>query len=219
GFTAPDISRERMTKQPQAVAVLVLAILSLVLVGVLIWRAFFFVESDCPKQDENPMDLKWRFPGYFRTPDEQAEFEQIRLNSRRMQPVYNVSTSSSACYAPCNATSPYYNTTPTVPAGKPGARRRRRRRQSGSTYASYDDDEYLPSAMNPQQLLHIAQGIGNLHQYFETEHCCQVAGCTACQCEQTYYTVSAVVHNDKVPNSYRTDWVRVPGCCKCINRN
>lgn len=231
------------------VAVLLLSITCAVLVAVLIWRAFIGYESDTTTPNENPMDLKWRFPGYFRTPQEQQDFEQIRISTRWLEPVLNVSTATSVCFEPCktgyNGTTAAPNTGylgSTTPGGNSTyqAGRRRRKRESGSTcaldelrrqgvqltyhvccvsYATYDAYQVLPSATNPKVMLQIAQGIGNLFQYFETEYCCQVSGCSVCQCQQTHYIVTAVIKDPKVPNRYYTELVKAPGCCKCINRS
>lgn len=225
------------------VAVLLLSITCAVLVAVLIWRAFIY-ESDTTTPNENPMDLKLRFPGYFRTPQEQQEFEQIRISTRWLEPVLNVSTATNVCFEPCKTG--YTGTTAAPVYPTPGgnstnqAGRRRRKRQSGSTcaldglrrqgvqltyhvccvsHATYDAYQVLPSAKNSTVMLQIAQGIGNLFQYFETEYCCQVSGCSVCQCEQTHFIVSAVIRDPKVPNHYYTDLVKAPGCCKCINRS
>lgn len=224
------------------VAVLLLSITCAVLVAVLIWRAFIYESDTTP--NENPMDLKWRFPGYFRTPQEQQEFEQIRSRTRWLEPVLNVSTATSVCFEPCKTG---YGTTAAPNTGRsttPGgnstsqAGRRRKRQASGSacaldelrrkgvqltyhvccvSHATFDTYQVLPSATNPRVMLQIVQGIGNLFQYFETEYCCQVSGCSVCQCQQTHYIVSAVIKKPNVPNSYYTDMVKAPGCCKCIN--
>ncbi|XP_070188225.1 uncharacterized protein [Littorina saxatilis] len=202
-----------------------LALCCLGLVGVIIWREYY-TDSGSP---ESPMInitiIKQRFPGYFRTPQEQVQIERDMNFDPIVRPVRNVSTVHQRCFFNGHCENK-------PPSSYPTGRRRRQTEFSDLceldrmpekdltyhgccvSYTAFIQPTTLPTAQPGQTgEVPVAQ-FPRLKQYFSIQECCQALGCTGCQCSQTYYTVSAVVKRGAI---YKVEYVRVPGCCQCLN--
>ncbi|XP_076459763.1 uncharacterized protein LOC143292930 isoform X2 [Babylonia areolata] len=225
-----------------------LTVVCLTLIGVLVWREVFTDRTPEPKDPSlvhlnnitNITEIRLKFPGYFRTPEEQERLEKANANLLLPRPVRNESRVFTRCFTNgyCERqTSPPPRLLNATTRPYPTVNRTRRQVSTSpkcelDVYAeddltfhgccvSYSDLlplTTLPTAEPGQQGdVTIAQ-FPALKQYFETQQCCQAQNCTGCQCSQTYYVVSAVVARPSGKGTlYRAEYVQVPGCCKCLN--
>ncbi|CAC5408341.1 unnamed protein product [Mytilus coruscus] len=170
-------------------------------------------------------NLQKYFPGYFRTPSEQLEYERLILyGSKNKIPV---STQSMAPYNyHCNVDcrrryGPFHNM------------RFKRQARGGSgnnddfmhaccvTNVFFETPDLKPSVNGDNRnLLHLP----GMRQVFKVENCSQAAGCTGCRCMHEQSLASAVVIKKPIPPSLadeiddlEIELFYFSGCCKCVN--
>ncbi|KAL3854116.1 hypothetical protein ACJMK2_013394 [Sinanodonta woodiana] len=149
------------------------------------------------------LPLPVRFPGYFRSPDEQKLAED-RLASRTFVPAPNgtvdglVNTCSGVCYKPTDWRPIRINTLYHACC------------VSNSYYVS---PTWVITIYGKNKTL---ATFGGTKQYFVKEDCTQLTDCTTCQCQTTTTYESAVVYTDN-KTDYEIAWFSTPGCCKCMN--
>ncbi|PVD38081.1 hypothetical protein C0Q70_00692 [Pomacea canaliculata] len=187
--------------------------------------------------NSSPAFVMNAFPGYFRTPEEQRNYELLTFQPpENTSEVFNVSSKYSACYQDCNTptANPYPSYRDSFPISNTSSFLGPLQDvlQTSCSIDDLDDQltfhsccmsimsffapTELPSGKDSEKTLKIAQ-FSDAKQYFEKEECCQTEGCTICKCKQASTLVTAVVVEWSPSPKYRVDLVRVPGCCKCVN--
>ncbi|KAH9523983.1 hypothetical protein Btru_047776 [Bulinus truncatus] len=173
------------------------------------------------------------FSALFRTPEEQAEFENQRTKSSRINLAPRIKKCMDRCYA-----YPYQwwsfdglDQTLDENFGQPTENQRNAAIQDSGNRSSDNNVQYhgccssVPLSISPDTAKN-QQGrvvrlvtIANRRQYFSTESCSQAKGCTTCECMQEPTFVTAVVYNSSPASIFNIsiDLIQVPGCCKCMN--
>ncbi|KAK3587433.1 hypothetical protein CHS0354_007921 [Potamilus streckersoni] len=150
------------------------------------------------------LPLPVRFPGYFRSPEEQTLAEE-RLLSRTFLPAPNgtvdglVNTCSGVCYRPSE--------------WQP-VRVRTIYHACCISNSFYESPAWMIDINGKNKTLATFE---RNKQYFLKEDCVQVNGCTTCQCQTMTSYETAVVYTDN-KTDYEISWFSISGCCKCINR-
>ncbi|BFZ21966.1 hypothetical protein BsWGS_25005 [Bradybaena similaris] len=153
-----------------------------------------------------------KYPGHFRTPEEQAIFEEQhnRLAAINDSSPVTSGTTQDNCTFPC----PFYRN-----KRSPSQASARQVRDSGEVYhgccISKPYLKKLDIAEDAYGNTVTVAKLKNISQYFPTETCETAAGCTDCLCAQgTALTAAVVLGSD---GQYIFKLIKVPGCCKCYN--
>ncbi|XP_071100722.1 uncharacterized protein [Haliotis cracherodii] len=175
--------------------------------AILTWR-------EVPTGDHEA-EVNERFPGFFRTVEQQFDFEQAFFNISSQYHEVNSSVEDEAsCHVSCHQVhSPEYD--------------RDRRMAPGlityhaccQTITSFKPEQYLLNVFGEKKK--IAQ-LHSVKQFFKVEQCQHVSNFMYGKCLQRYESATAVtedpqrgIHDNL---KYAIEWVQVTGCCKCINK-
>ncbi|XP_046584026.1 uncharacterized protein LOC124291147 [Haliotis rubra] len=155
-----------------------------------------------------------RFPGFFRTVEQQFDFEQTFFNISSQYHEVNSSVEDEAsCQVSCHAThTPKYH--------------RDRRMAPGlvTFHACCQTITYFKSKSHLLNVYGEKKKIAQFHtvkQFFKFEQCQHVTNFQYGKCIQRYESATAVTEDPQRGThdnrKYNIEWVQVPGCCKCIN--
>ncbi|XP_067686755.1 uncharacterized protein [Haliotis asinina] len=188
------------------VIVTLCCVITITSLAVLIWR-----EAQTGDLEDQVSD---RFPGFFRTVEQQFDFEQAFYNiSSKYHEVKSSVQDQTSCNVSCQVTHTREH-------------HRVRRMAPGlvtfhaccQTITSFKPENYLLNVYGEKKK--IAQ-FHTVKQFFKFEQCRHVTSFLYGKCMQRYESATAVTedaqrgtHDDQ---KYKIEWVQLPGCCKCIN--
>lgn len=180
----------------------VLTVVILILVIMLVVNR----EESTSQKPQTERNLRKRFPGYFRTIEEQAEFQKLTIRSQR---VINTTIDYDVCNASLSIQDafPWCRLTPAF---------------VGFHACCESDPKFIApeTAVDTQGINRTLAIFDGNRQYFQTETCKQITGCSFCTCETEESLYTAVY--DRGPNvtdRYDVAWFQFDGCCKCINQD
>ncbi|OWF36157.1 uncharacterized protein LOC110442034 [Mizuhopecten yessoensis] len=146
-----------------------------------------------------------RFPGYFRTSEEQ---ETLEKSIRRNIPV-NITIDSAICTIGVEnpRSTPWCVLTPAVEDFH----------SCCVSNIQYSSPLFKVDNRGVDRKLAV---FGNQRQFFRTETCAQVTGCELCTCEVEQVLYTGVYDTEQVGSDkrYGVAWFLFDGCCKCYNR-
>ncbi|XP_005103416.1 uncharacterized protein LOC101850186 [Aplysia californica] len=187
------------------------------------------------------LDLVEKFPGYFRTREEQVNFERqlrkVQLKEPAIEAQRRWSSQQFRCSYMCQRPFPFFVKTPNS-ARTNGysrskrsegidARMRRSTRGGGTTWMYHGccmtrRKFHTPSvAVNADWEEKVVVQTPSHQQYFPIDVCWHAYSCRGCTCMQEYTLMSAIVENTDISEDsseeHVIDLLRVKGCCRCMN--
>ncbi|XP_060064472.1 uncharacterized protein LOC132544824 isoform X2 [Ylistrum balloti] len=163
-----------------------------------------FYHSTGEDIDESDAAVLERFPGYFRTEEEQRKLER---GLRRHIPVNETLDVANCNFSVVNTNDfPWCNLVP-----------------SPDEYHSccvsniqYVSPVYKTDTNGINRKLAV---FDNQRQYFRSETCTQLGGCMMCTCLKEEVLYTGVYDTGKIGQSsrYGVAWFNFDGCCKCYN--
>ncbi|KAK3594272.1 hypothetical protein CHS0354_008854 [Potamilus streckersoni] len=178
--------------------------------AVFLWRELVYHRPTEPLKDK----VLAKFPGYFRTTEEQKLFEGNFSDLNTGQPVMVNQSIYDYGYTSCSINC------------RQNFRRKRQTYAPGSIFhGCCVSNTYFASPETKMNIFGVMKTIVhyvNVRQYFQATNCSSVIGCTGCRCTQDRSVQTAVVFKAGVTTpddieDFETNFFYFDGCCTCRN--